>query len=187
MHLADFSASVFLLGYAYYRISCHEFEEMFENKNIAPYKSIHLYRAASLLNKYYNLTFGAVFIPTLKTASEFLVPILAYSVTRLYYKFIDNPFIVLLPLIIPVILIYLLGLIDFLSTIHEKSLAFLREFNPMTCHRKHLRDPILIKVLIKSSRVLKVQIGGFYFVDKFLALHVLGFVLDSFIFLLIEL
>lgn len=202
---------VFLLGYSYFRINditikqinqnllaMEEINENNHNNNyyLCLFKSIQLYKSLTLLNNLFNQTFGKLFIPVLKTSIELLIPPVIFVSIRLYMKILTLPFLAFLPFLGLICIAYQFGLIYFLSKVYVNSLSSLNILQGNYVKRsKSQRNSLnknsclklfLFKKLLRTCRIIKVKVGSFYFVDRFLTLNVLRIIVDSVLFLLIN-
>lgn len=185
-HSNTIALSVFIVGYANYRVMSLAFQEAKTQMKEHPQHSAKIYMKITIMHNLYCASIGKVVLPVLKTAIEVMVPSFTYFTIRMYHRLFENPLIGFIPFTALACTGYQFGLLYILSDVNVKSMQFLKHFNPTFCVCRTQNEKQLLQLYGRSFKALKVRVGIFYFVDRFLILNALGIMFDTLLFLLVN-
>ena len=141
------------------------------------------YRALTILNQVFNNTIARTFVAIYKTTTECYTPIAIVICLKLNTNFASILFQLIVLSIVVMLLIVEFGIVFLLSETHQTSAAVKKRLLNSSVT---VVDRKLAKVLHRSCRVLRNQVGSFYYIDRALILTILHSKIDSIIFLLLN-
>jgi hypothetical protein len=179
-------------GYVYCVVSSHLLNDLCASVSVSAvghgrkeaYELIRKYRTLATLCTSFNNTLGQTFVPILKSYFEFAGPILVMICVKMSKgdKSHSSFFLLMIiaGLVVTLAVLELAPILP-LAQMYEKSLTVkkLLSAREMTAGKQ-------FRVLHRSCRVLRNQVGQFYFIDCQLILSMINFKVHAIIFLLLN-